>query len=322
VASECAFSHHQIITDGHVYIAKYIASSVPHIQQVIMARSCWPRPHPCSVLFALSAVVLLSSSAGQGVWAPTTQEDVQRVLDVVGRGAADAETHTFVLFTSSSPRCSMCLAASTSFEQVAAEFEHRPARLLFVEVDEQVAATQPLFTAANVTLGPSVLYLSPVPRRSGARAQKVWFHDVMAASHEHSNRGSGVDYLRLSEFVAASTGTLDDNPASWIQPMDAEYSSNPTRWLQRVTLLSHRLRGYHPPFRIPAAIGWRTNAFITDVHRHQITVSSPGSSMPFRPNPDHTAGDPLADFLHDLAQQKDVGLVLESGTGPFFFPWI
>ena len=54
--------------------------------------------------------------------------------------------------------------------------------------------------------------------------------------------------------------------------------------------------------------------YISALKANNIAVRT-GSSMPFRPNPDHTAGDPLADFLHALSQQNDVRMVLESGTG-------
>ena len=48
--------------------------------------------------------------------------------------------------------------------------------------------------------------------------------------------------------------------------------------------------------------------YIANLQANNIAVYS-GSSMPFRPNPDHTAGDPLADLLYALAQQDDVRMV-------------
>ena len=259
--------------------------------------------------------------AKKAVWAPASAEDASALLDVLDarRVSRDARSdglrsdgrHTFLLFTSSSPRCGTCKAASLHFEQVAVDATDGGAAgtrasgadLLFVELDDQRVVAQPLFTAAGATLGPAVLY---VPPRTDARR---WFHD----GQQDSVR-SGVDYIRLRDFVSECSGTRHEHPASWIQLLDAAYEQNPRRWLQRVILMTSRLRGMPSPVQLPDAIRAGMLHYVAKLQANNIAVHS-GSSMPFRPNPDHTTGDPLADLLHELAQQDDVRMV---GTSSIF----
>eukprot|EP00802_Teleaulax_amphioxeia_P016115 Tamp_16225.p1 GENE.Tamp_16225~~Tamp_16225.p1 ORF type:complete len:470 (+),score=54.31 Tamp_16225:106-1410(+) len=226
-------------------------------------------------------------------------------------GGSGREQSSVLLFTSSSPQCRQCHAAGLAFAQVAEDYSTSPA--VFVELDEQVAATREVFVAAGVTIGPSVLCVPPAGNSTnvGGSRERTWFHE----SYEQVK--SGVDYIRLREYVWECTQTLDEHPTAWLQPLDGEYASNPRRWLKRVAQMAQRLRGYPPPrqAQLPKSIGAAMSAYISAVHSRSIAVADNRSSLPFRPSPDHGRGDALGGFLSQLAQQTDVGLVLESGTG-------
>ena len=247
------------------------------------------------------------------VLVPASAADASALLDVLAPGGAGGEQRgggsapTFVLFTSSSPRCGACREASTHFQEVAVEVARSGEDVHFVALDEQRELTRQLFAAAGATLGPSVLYVPP--RQEGIAAGRRWFHN----EQPDKVRG-GIDYVRLTEWIRACTGKRDEHPTSWIRPLDPAYDNSPRRWLQRVVLMTSRLRGHPQPGKLPDTVRMGMMQYISALHANKIAVHT-GSSMPFRPNPDHTQGDPLADFLHALSLQDDVRMVLESGTG-------
>ena len=59
------------------------------------------------------------------------------------------------------------------------------------------------------------------PAGIGGRRQRTWFHE------SYGQVQSGVDYIRLREYVWECTQTLDEHPVAWLQPLDTEYESNP-----------------------------------------------------------------------------------------------
>jgi hypothetical protein len=171
--------------------------------------------------------------AEESVWRPISALEVASMhkLLTIGPepGGDPLYQHMFVLFTSSSQQCALCPAASTAFSQVAKE--RKVVKMLFVEIDEQAAETRSLFGAAGATIGPSVLHVDLEGSR-GSDGTRQWFHET-SVSNMHPDSptfgtpDSGIDYIRLGEFVGTCTGTLYQHPTSWIQSMDAEYSEHP-----------------------------------------------------------------------------------------------
>ena len=70
----------------------------------------------------------------------------------------------------------------------------------------------------------------------GGSRERTWFHE----SYEQVK--SGVDYIRLREYVWECTQTLDEHPTAWLQPLDGEYgtASEPKR-MRRAKVLQSSL---------------------------------------------------------------------------------